>query len=263
MPSDITNSQLERLVPMMQEPFLALTHLELWPVDGTASALPDMLRSLTIGFESPASRPDRRGRRTPPLTRVILPALFKLRFRGVSEYLEDLVARIDAPRLNDLSISFFNQLVLDTPQLLQFITHIGVTKSYNRAEVVFTDIYVQFSHSQICNQYSLLLPSVEQLDIFERRWNDSNGTWLELFRPFTAVRTLRISRSPQSSIMRALQELSEDRTIEVLPSLDCLYLEDCQPSGPEQKAIEPFIAARQDSDHPVAVHFWEGQGWKG
>ncbi|KAI0251497.1 hypothetical protein BJV78DRAFT_1210077, partial [Lactifluus subvellereus] len=241
------------------------------------------LTDLSMIFESPASRPDRRGRRPPPLTRVVLPALTNMTFQGDNEYLEDFIARIDAPRLNDLYISFFNRLI---PQLLQFITHTGMTKSYNRAGLVFNGTFVGFSHcppegtntskslmltisgrgidwqvscmTQICSQYSFLLPSVEQLDIFEYyRWNDSNEPWLELFRPFTAVRTLRISRQPQSSIMRALQELTGERAIEVLPALDGLYLEDYQPSGPEQKVIESFTAARQYSDHPVTVHRWE------
>ncbi|KAI0249317.1 hypothetical protein BJV78DRAFT_1228738 [Lactifluus subvellereus] len=251
------------------------------------------LRSLAIVFEFPASRPDRRGRRPLPLTRVVLPALTNMTFQGDNEYLEDFIARIDALRLNVFHITFFNQLVFDIPQLLQFITHTGMTKSYNWAGMAFGDDHVEFSHrppegtdtlrqlalrnssswidwqvsfmAQICGQYSFLLPSVEQLDICEYyRWKshwqvDSDETpWLELFRPFTAVRTLRISRHTQSSIVRALQGLTGERAIEVLPALDGLYLEDYQPSGPEQKAIGPFIAARQYSDHPVAVHHWEG-----
>ena len=192
-----------------------------------------------------------------------------------------------------ISIILFNQLVFDIPQLLQFIAHTGITKSYNRATVIFHGTYVRFSHcppegtnssrplilgvlgggidrqvscmAQICSQYSSFLPSVEQLDIRKDYcWSNSDQTpWLELFRPFTAVRTLRISRDPQPSIAHTLQELTGERAIEVLPELDGLYLEDYQPSGPEQKAIEPFIAARQYSDHPVAVHHWDrsGTGW--
>jgi len=45
------------------------------------------------------------------------PALSTLQFNGVSEYFEDLVAQIDAPLLNDISIIFLHQLVFDTPQL--------------------------------------------------------------------------------------------------------------------------------------------------
>lgn len=59
-----------------------------------------MLEVLRIEFESPRSRPPRESRRLPPLTRSVLPALIVLRFVGASEYLEDLVARIDAPLLD-------------------------------------------------------------------------------------------------------------------------------------------------------------------
>jgi hypothetical protein len=64
------------------------------------------LDGLFIGFESPRSRPDRKTRRPPPPTRA-LPVLTKFQFIGVGEYLEDLVARIDAPLLGNLHISFF------------------------------------------------------------------------------------------------------------------------------------------------------------
>jgi len=79
------------------------------------------LRSLRLTFHSPRSRPDWASRRPPPKTRTVLPAVTHIRFEGVSEYLDDLVARIDAPRLNKLFISFFNQILFDTPQFIQFI----------------------------------------------------------------------------------------------------------------------------------------------
>jgi hypothetical protein len=121
------------------------------------------------------------------------------------------------------------------------------------------------SMAQICNQLLLLPSIVEQLDIQvgpdqEPTWKvDMEDTqWLELFRPFTAVRTLRIALELQPLILLALQELTGERATEVLPALDSLYLEGYQPSRSDQQAIKPFIAARQNSDHPVAVHFWEG-----
>ena len=349
---NLTCSQLERLVPMMQEPFPVLTSLQLWAGE-TTPALPDMflggsaprlqalslmgipfprlprillsatnlsrltlertphtgyispeamvtglsaltrLRYLIIQFISPASRPDRRGRR-PPLTRVILPALEELEFRGVSEYLEDLVARIVAPRLRTFHISFLNQLIFDIQQLPYFIGHARILSSSSKATVIIVEDYVVIrlnpptetntwsdfrlgiyckvvdwqvsSMAQICNQFSFFPSIVEQLTIQHRDidWEstqqvDMDDTqWLELFRPFTAVRILRISRRMQSLIVPALQELTGERATEVLPALDSLYLEDYQPSGSDQQAIEPFIAARQYSDHPVTVHPWEG-----
>ena len=260
------------------------------------SALTRLTR-LVIGFKSPASRPNRRG--PPPLTRVILPALVWLAFDGVSEYLEDLVARIDAPRLHILDISFFHQLIYDVQQLPYFIGHAGSLGSFSHAEVVINNygVDIEFHPSertpadlhnrlrlgilcravdwqvsfmaQICNQVSLLPSIVEQLDIQVfplesiSQVDLEDTQWLELFRPFTAVRTLRIHHMLQSLIVPALQELTGERATEVLPALDSLYLEEYPPSGSDQQAIESIVAARQHSDHPVAVHHWEVVKWSG
>ncbi len=73
------------------------------------STLPRLER-LYLKFESPRSRPNREGRRPPPPTRSVLPALIMVHFTGVSKYLEDLVARIDSPLLDCLEIKLFHQL---------------------------------------------------------------------------------------------------------------------------------------------------------
>ena len=54
-----------------------------------------------------------------PEKRSTIPALTSFIFRGLSEYLEELVARIDTPQLNELFIHFLNKV--DAPQLAQFI----------------------------------------------------------------------------------------------------------------------------------------------
>ena len=76
------------------------------------------LKSLIIGF---ASRPFRPDRRSQPTTRTSLPALTRLEFQGDSEYLEDVVARIDVPLLDSISITFFDELRFDIPELAQFM----------------------------------------------------------------------------------------------------------------------------------------------
>lgn len=96
------------------------------------------LESLHPEFQSPRSRPNQASRHPPPPSRVILPALTSLHFRGVSEYLEDLVSQICAPFLDNARIALFNQLIFDTPHLLQFISleeqQLG---SHHRADVFF------------------------------------------------------------------------------------------------------------------------------
>jgi hypothetical protein len=61
--------------------------------------------------------------RPPALTRSIVPGLTKIQFKGASEYLEEILARIDAPRL-------FSQIIFDTPQLFQFISRRPMAGSF-------------------------------------------------------------------------------------------------------------------------------------
>ena len=81
------------------------------PPEALAPALATLtgLRSLRIGFRSPASRPAQI--HLPPVTLTVLPALTNFMFEGVREYLEDFIARIDAPLLADAFIHFINQLL--------------------------------------------------------------------------------------------------------------------------------------------------------
>jgi hypothetical protein len=78
------------------------------------------LKTLIIDIESTQSRPDR-NRSPRPQTRALLPALTELQFYGASEYVEDLVARVDTPLLDKLTISCFRQLASHAPQLTEFI----------------------------------------------------------------------------------------------------------------------------------------------
>jgi hypothetical protein len=79
------------------------------------------LETLSLEFGSPQRRPDRETRRLLPSKRSVIPALRYFYFRGVTEYLEVLVTGIDIPQLDDMQITFFNQIDFDTPRLAQFI----------------------------------------------------------------------------------------------------------------------------------------------
>ena len=102
------------------------------PPDAMSACLSKLphLRFLCIDFHSPHSTRHNRGNRRPTsLTRNSLPSLTSFNFRGTSEYLEDLVAKFDAPLLNEVNISFFNQLIFDVPHLFRFIRQLEVLKS--------------------------------------------------------------------------------------------------------------------------------------
>src|SRR5258708_1080485 len=252
------------------------------------------LKFLYLGFKSPQSRPDQQRQRHPPPTRAVLPALSSFLFRGVSEYLEDLVSRIDAPQLGQLHISFFHQLIFDTPQLTQFICRIPTVKAHDQAQarLVFSERLVSVvfprtpsgvfrlrilcgqsdwqlsSLAQICVSSfpQALIPTVEHLYIVEDshlqpHWQDDfeNSQWLEILHPFTAVKNLYLSKDLASCVAQSLQDLVGGQATElpVLPALRSLFLEELHPLGPVAEAIGRFVAARHSSDHPIAISPWK------
>jgi hypothetical protein len=89
------------------------------------------LNKLSIVFRSPQSRPDPESQRPLPPTRTDLPALTYIKFKGTCEYLDDLVARIDTPRLKDFLLNIFNPFDCDTHQLHQFVSRTPTLKAHN------------------------------------------------------------------------------------------------------------------------------------
>ena len=248
------------------------------------------LEKLVIGFDSPQCCPDRKSRHPPLPRRIPLPVLTTFQFKGVGEYLEDLVARIHAPLLDDLEITFFHQLVFDTPQLIQFISRTPRFNAYDAARVVFSELEVRITLSQtshetlklgfLCNlsEWQLsslaqlrssffpqgLLHTVEQLHIVENEywrpdWQEDieSNQWLELLHPFTAVKDPHMSQEIVPRITAALRELVAGETAaEVLPALQSVFLEEPLQLGPAQEAIGTFVAARLLAGHPIAVSRW-------
>jgi len=138
--------------PGLPNLLLSATHLvglTLWDIPHRGHISPEAmatclsgltrLESLVFTLKSRRSRPGRETRRPPPRTRALLPALTAWEFKGVDEYLEDLVARIDAPLLASLYISFFHQLTFDNSQLAQFICRTPKFNAHHEAHVVFSD----------------------------------------------------------------------------------------------------------------------------
>ena len=242
------------------------------------------LKELYLGFRSPQSRPDPETRRPPPSTRSVIPALISLQFRGVTEYLEDLVTHIDTPQLNIMEITFFNQIDFDTPRLAQFINrtpNLGI----HGAHVQFDDDFVHVGLSpgtliieisciepdwqlssieQVCNSSLRSLSTVEDLYIehqySELVWKNEaieNTLWLQLLLPFTAMKNLYLSEESAPGVAAALQELVGGRITEVLPGLQNIFVKGLDPLGAFQKNVGQFVDARQLSGHIIAISDWK------
>ena len=255
------------------------------------SALPS-LYSLHLEFRSPQSRPDRGSRRPPPSKCSVLPALDEFCFKGVSEYLEQLVTGIDTPQLSYANITFFNQIDFDCPRLAQFINSTPTLRGRDEAHVQFHDdtanvtlrhrtsesddddllIYISCrepdwqlsSIEQVCNSLPPL-SLVEDLYIqphpfkSELVWKNDiieNTLWLDLFLPFITVKNLYLSKEFAPGIAAALQELVGGRITDVFPSLQNIFMEGLEPSGSFQENIEQFLATRQLLGHPIAILVW-------
>jgi len=246
------------------------------------------LESLRLSFSFDLEpRPALESRRLPPppLTRSILPRLTKIEFNGPSEYLEVISARIDAPRLNRLYITFSNEIIFDAPQLFQFISRsptlrapdwgsialdpsaIIVEFSPHTSNVLIVTILYTVSGWQLSFLRQLLtsfLPPVSTLeDLYivnvDSYWQgDVEDTlWLELLHAFATVKNLYLPEESVCRIAPALQELVGGRMTEVLPTLEHIFLEGLEASGPLHEGIEKFVAARRLTSHPVTVSHWD------
>jgi len=243
----------------------------------TCLSMLSQLQAFSILFQSPIPC---REKSIPPLKRVILPALMSFGFRGSSEYLEDLVAKIDTPRLVHLSIRFFNQLIFETLQLSQFIyrakllrspseamvsssrRRIAITLTRPQGAVVRGRSHIEISCkefdwqvsslAQICDHASPVLSYVERLRVGATASSPSgrndtdmdSAQWLELFHPFSGVKDLGVTGSLGPTVTSALQQITEEPKFSVLPALRHIHLEGLegtQSSG----SIEQFFAARQ------------------
>jgi hypothetical protein len=275
----------------------ALVCLNLWNIPYSGYASPEAivtglavlanLKSLTVEFKY-RSYPDQESRLSPPPTRTVLPALTRFQFQGASEYLDGVIARIDVPLLDSFFITFLDQFIFDVSQLAQFtrrttsfqalneahvncdygriqvesIPPIWIPGEYSGLSITCTAMFWQ--PSNLVQVFISLFPSiytVEHLYMYGPRyiyeqWQDPMQ-WLEIFRPFTAVKNLYVIEELARHIAPALQELVGERATDVLPALECLYFEKLQPLGPVQEAIGQIVAARQLVGHPVAVSCWK------
>jgi hypothetical protein len=210
--------------------------------------------------------------------------------------LEDLVACIDAPLLNKLDITFFNDIVFDTPQLIRFISRTPELNALEKAFITLRDraTRVNFSSQksrngdlaveisckgldwqlssleQVCKSCLPPLSMLENLYFYEDPrsqldWQDNidNGLWLELLGPFSAMKNLYLAEKVASRVAPALQELVEGKTTEVLPTvlptLQNIFVGGLESSGPVLEGIGRFVAARQVAGHPIAVSRWTNQ----
>ena len=200
----------------------------------TALSTLNSLESLSLKFQSPRSQP--RNQRPFPWIRSVLPVVTHFWFKGVSNYLEDFVACIEAPRLEFFDICFFNRILFDIPKLVRFIDRTPALTVPEIARISFErgaprvnfssqrpgfgKLIVEISCTepnwqlsalrQVCASFVPHLPTLEKLYIFEHiplqpDWQDNidNVQCMELLHPFSNVKNLYLSEVYPSYIVSA------------------------------------------------------------
>lgn len=247
------------------------------------SAMPQ-LETLLVALISPVSGRDveRQLMHTPHVT---LPNLRWLFFRGVKPFLEALVGRITAPRIEKLIVHLFEQLSFSVPRLLKFMNAIENLR-FDSAKIWFSRDGVQMrlypreaaemyalkvdigcchldwqvsSMAEIFDSLSQVLSPVEHLGIEHRvhsrsteEHNEVDRTeWHKLLGSLSKLKTFRVNEGLVDEFSRCLRldDGNGELPLELFPELQELTYS----RGNADDAFKSFVDARQNAGRPVTL----------
>jgi hypothetical protein len=241
------------------------------------------LEELSIGFAIPIPLPSSEGKLLPaPIPPVTLPTLKRLIFRGVDAYLENLVAQINTPLLERLSLTFFFDLTFTLVNLTEFIHR---TEGFQClvAQVIFNKDgpsidaghYKQWdigrlslrvscepldwqidSAAQACTALGEVFSAIVELtldlnvDGMPSDWEDTldNTLWHELLLPFAGVKKLHIGSSLTRELSQVLESVARGSVLEVLQELEVQFEVDNA-----NRALSAFVETRESMGRPVQL----------
>jgi hypothetical protein len=242
------------------------------------------LEDLSITFHSPLPNCDveRQLLDTPITMHITLPNLRLFWFKGVSAYLEGLLALISAPVLRIFQIELFSQLTFTVPRLLQFMDDTSATLSFSTLQLYLDNdsvllvappegrrlypFWLQImcrhldwqvsSAAQILTSLQPLLSAVERLTLSHKEHSQSSewhnevdrAQWRQLLMPFSNLNTLHVQDELVERIAHSLQTDNGEPPPELLPNL-----KELEYSGGDdaRDAFTPFIDERQVAGHTV------------
>ena len=214
------------------------------------------LEELSIGFAVPIPPPGSEGELLPvPNLPVTLPTLRRLTFGGVDVYLDNLVAQINTPLLEQLTVTLFFDLTYTLVNLNEFIRRTegfrcltvqvifnsdgasidldaghnkqrGIGKLSCRVTCNSFDWQID-SVTQVCSALREVLSAVEELTLdldangVPSDWEDTLDSmfWHELLLPFIGVKKLHIGSSLTLKLSKALESVTGELVLELLPEL--------------------------------------------
>ena len=261
---------------------LSLTHIRhscYFPPGSLVTQLQGLprLKELSIDLSIPIP-PSSEGELLPaPISPVTLPTLRQLTFHGDDIYLDNFVAQINTPLLEQLNLTLLFDLALTLVNLTAFIDR---TKGFRClvAQVIFNkggasidadhergieklNLHVNCesldwqidSAVQLCKALEKVFSTIEELTIdldmdgmplFWEKTLDSM-MWHELLLQFIGVKKLRIGSSLSVELSRALESV----TLELLPELQELRVQPKINHGTDLFSL--FVKTRKSLGRPV------------
>jgi hypothetical protein len=253
----------------------------------TRLSLMPHLEKLVVRFYTPTPRVEPQLSSTSVMTHITLPNLRIFIFRGVSPYLDALLAWIAAPLLNNFDISISKQPPFVVPHLLRFMR---TTQNFDLSAIELNFSIYGFllikdlrSHSLFCMRINSgpldlqVSSAVEILTTLEpvlsvvetlvlnhlEFYNEPSGwhkdvdrtLWRDLLRLFSNVNLLHVHHVLVREITRSLHPDNEEMPLDILPNL-----KDFQYEGESNidYAFMPFIKDRQATRHPVTLSKIDG-----
>jgi hypothetical protein len=249
------------------------------------SSMPQ-LEGLSVGFTAPTPTRHVERQALHALTgmRLTLPNLRRLIFRGVNAYLEELLARINTPLLEDLKVRLFNQPSFTVSHLSQFINRTESLRPVFSQVFFYGDTVILSANSRqgdkvshlslavVCRHidwqvsaaaqiFNALVPILsltvrltlgyKEHDRSSEHHNEINRMqWRNVLRPFNGVKAIQIYENLIGHLSHSLQPEDGELPLEFLPELsELVYYKEGDPSD----AFTPFIDARQIAGRPVVL----------
>jgi hypothetical protein len=237
-----------------------------------------LLEELSIGFVFPIPLPS--SEEQLPTSPVRLPALRRLTYRGEDVYFDNLVALINAPLLEQLTLIYFFEPTFSLVNLTEFIHRtegfgcLAAKVSFNKdgASIYYEQQSVRKlslrvncepldwqidSATQVCNALGNVLSAVEELTIdLNEDWMPSDWentldsmVWHELLLPFIGVKKLHIGFLLTFELSQALDAAAGGLVLELLPELQKLEVR--LEIDDAKKVFSAFIETRESVGHPV------------
>jgi hypothetical protein len=222
--------------------------------------------------------------------KYVLPTLTRLKYRGASKYLDNLVAGVDSPRLLVVEIQFFDEIYFRARNLGKLIHQMGKQSSQRQADILFSEHHVSItltppvptcqcvtlqvfcmsslrqlpSITQVCREFLVSLFDVEEFKLRISGTQPSRGQfisnregWTALINAFRSTKRLHLAGDSEFSrgIALSLQHAAAQRET-ALPFLLKLRIEEPGPYyAPLREAVVSLMVSRRLSGSFTDVEY--------